>query len=96
MKFECGLGAATNIFTEVKDTTIIMNLARGGGLRSLNIYGDSKLVIDWMKSSKNKKDLNYRGAFSLQKNLRTPSLLYPFPTSTQYNHEFDIVSNQHT
>jgi ribonuclease HI len=46
---KCGLGAATNNFAELKAASILMNLEREEGMRSLNIYGDSKLVIEWMQ-----------------------------------------------
>jgi len=52
IKFEHGLGSALNNFVEIKATSIIMILDLEEGLRNLNIYGDSLLVIKWLKGTR--------------------------------------------
>ena len=80
ISFKLGLGRATNSKAEISMLWATLNIAKDKQIDKLNIYGDSKIVIEWVQIRNNII------APHLQNLLRAIRSLHPSFETIQFNH----------
>jgi len=78
--FKAGLGGGSNNFAEILALKLLLLLVYEKGIRSIQVFGDSLLIINWL-----------RGSCKMEKYLLRPI----FDAVQSIKSSFNIISFQH-
>ena len=62
-KYVAGVGRDSNNMAELKSLRLTLHLANSKGLQCLQVFGDSRLLIDWFKLRNPPKTINLKEIF---------------------------------